>query len=66
MAKGCGCGVMQASGDPNGRSISSLKGIGSHGKKRKTAKRCRTVKLKNGKTKRVCSPAKKTKRKAKR
>jgi hypothetical protein len=44
---GCGCNVLKASGDPNGRSISALRGIGgvakrkgkSMAKKKKPAKK---------------------------
>jgi len=51
----CGCGVVQAKGDPHGRSISSLGGLG---RKRKKSTTCKRVRQLDGTTKRVCSSAK--------
>lgn len=71
MAKDCGCGVMQASGDPNGRSISNLGGLGRVKKAPKGGLRCGHEKSRKGRKKWVCrddkgrvvKPPKKTRRK---
>jgi hypothetical protein len=54
-SKGCGCGVVKAVGDPNGRSISSLGGLRGASRRKVATKRidCAWEKSR-GKRKWVC------------
>ncbi len=54
---GCGCNVVKASGDPNGRSISNLSGLG-RGKKRVMKKTKRKPAKKATKSKRSAASRK--------
>lgn len=55
---GCGCNVVQASGDPHGKSISALGGIKARARKAPAGKvRC-TFEGKKKKTRLVCRDAK--------